>query len=279
MAQRGSSCQKPSNPAGWWLANVRFCLAPARLTSSGNLVKRNTDAILRPEQAAYLDALHQMSVRALAAMAGVHPVSGRDPLLARMEARAAERRYPISDPEVACLLAIVARLARPRLVVELGTNIGYGAIVLARGAGEEARVVTIEYRSDLVEEARGFIAEAGLSERIEVRQGMALAELEAIGEPIDLLYVDCVKEEYPRYLEMAVPKLSPRGIVVADNVLWGGQVARETPATLDTRVEPLDGEKERVEALRAFNLALASRPELLAVVLPLGDGVGLAIRI
>lgn len=60
---------------------------------------------------------------------------------------------------------------------------------------------------------------------------------------------------------------------------WGGQVARETAATLDTRVEPVDGEKERVEALRAFNLALASRPELLAVVVPLGDGVGLAVRI
>jgi predicted O-methyltransferase YrrM len=233
-------------------------------------MKRATDAILRPEQAAYLDALHRTSVSALAAMAGIEPVDGRDPLLVKMEARAAERHYPISDPEVACLLAIVARLARPKLVVELGTNIGYGAIVLARGAGDGSRVVTIEYRSDLVEEARGFIAEAGLSQRIEVRQGMALTELEAIDGPIDLLYVDCVKEEYPRYLEIAAPKLSPRGVVIADNVLWGGQVARETPS---------DGEKERVEALRAFNLALASRSGLCGIVLPLGDGVGLAVRI
>jgi predicted O-methyltransferase YrrM len=233
-------------------------------------MKSATDAILRPEQAAYLDALHRTSVGALAVMAGVQPVAGRDPLLVKMEARAAERHYPISDPEVACLLAIVARLARPRLVVELGTNIGYGAIVLARGAGEGSRVITIEYRSDLVEEARGFIAEAGLSQRIEVRQGMALAELEAMDGPIDLLYVDCVKEEYPRYLEIAAPKLAPRGVVLADNVLWSGQVARETPS---------DSERERVEALRAFNLALVSRPELCGIVLPLGDGVGLAVRI
>jgi predicted O-methyltransferase YrrM len=233
-------------------------------------VKHSSDAILRTEQADYLDALHATSVRALATMAAVSPVDGRDPLLTRMEARAAERGYPISDPEVACLLAILARMARPKLVVEVGTNIGYGAIVLARGAGPGARVVTIEYRSDLVQEARGFIAEAGLSERIEVRPGMAIPELEKIEAPIDLVYVDCVKEEYPRYLEIVAPKLSPRGVVVADNVLWSGHVAHESPP---------DGEKARAEALRAFNLALVSRLDLCGVVLPLGDGVGLAVKI
>jgi predicted O-methyltransferase YrrM len=187
-----------------------------------------------------------------------------------MEARAAERGYPISDPEVACLLAILARLAQPKYVVELGTNIGYGAIVLARAAGERARVVTIEANPDLVEEARGYIREAGLSQRIEVRHGTAIGELERVTDPIDLLYVDCVKEEYPRYLEVAAPKLAPRGLVVADNALWMGQVARATP---DER------ERERAAALRAFNLAVATRPDLCGVVLPLGDGVALAVKI
>jgi predicted O-methyltransferase YrrM len=233
-------------------------------------VKSAVDAILRPEQADYLEGVHATSVAALAALARVAAVEGKDPLLAKMEARAAERSYPISDPEVACFLAIVARLTQPRLVVELGTNIGYGAIVLARGAGEGARVVTVEYRSDLVEEARGYIAEAGLSQRIEVRHGMAIPELEKTQGPIDMLYVDCVKEEYPRYLELALPKLAPRGVIVADNVLWSGHVARETPP---------DSERERVEALRAFNLALVSTPGLLGMVLPLGDGVGFAVRI
>ncbi len=233
-------------------------------------MKSVADAILRPEQAAYLDALNIQSVRALAAMAGVLPVGGRDPLLAKMEARAAERGYPISDPEVACLLAILARVARPRLVVELGTNIGYGAIVLARAAGPEARVVTVEYRSDLVDEARCYIAQAGLSDRIEVRSGMAIQELEKEKGPIDLLYVDCVKEEYVKYLEIAAPKLSERGIIVADNVLWRGQVAREAPAP---------SEKERAQALGAFNLALVGHPNLCGIVLPLGDGVGLAVRV
>jgi len=233
-------------------------------------VKHAPDAILRTEQADYLDALHGTSIRALAAMARVAAVDGRDPLLGRMEARAAERRYPISDPEVACFLAIVARLAQPKLVVELGTNIGYGAIVMARAAGQGARVVTVEYSADLVREASSYIEEAGLSSRIEVRHGLAIAELERLEGPIDMLYVDCVKEEYPRYLEIAVPKLSARGVIVADNVLWRGTVAHE---------EPEENETERATALRAFNMALVSRPELCGVVLPLGDGVGFAVRI
>ncbi|HEY3815632.1 MAG TPA: O-methyltransferase [Polyangiaceae bacterium] len=233
-------------------------------------MKRASDAILRTEQADYLDALHANSAQALAAMARTQAVHGRDPLLAKMEARAADRGYPISDPEVACFLAIVTRLARPALVVEVGTNIGYGSIVMARAAGEGARVVTIEYSADLVAEARGYIDEAGLSKRIEVRHGLALAELEKIEGPIDLLYVDCVKEEYVRYLEIALPKLGPRGVVVADNVLWGGHVAHPSPP---------EKERERGKALGAFNLALVTRPDLCAVVLPLGDGVAFAVKI
>ena len=81
-------------------------------------MKANADAILQPEQAAYLDALEPP----------------RDELLAQMEARAAERKHPISDPEVAAFLAVTAHAIDPKFIVELGTNIGYGAIVLARAA-------------------------------------------------------------------------------------------------------------------------------------------------
>jgi predicted O-methyltransferase YrrM len=233
-------------------------------------VKHSVDAILRTDQADYLEALHGGAVRALAAMAGAGANVEHDPLLVKMQARAAERDYPISDPEVACLLALVARIAQPRLVVELGANIGYGAIVLARAAGPDARVVSIEYRSDLVDEARAYVAEAGLESRIEIRHGLAIPELERIDGPIDLLYIDCVKEEYPRYLEIAVPRLAPRGVVLADNVLWRGLTAHESPP---------EHERERVAALRAFNLALVSHPSLCSVVLPLGDGVGFAVKL
>jgi caffeoyl-CoA O-methyltransferase len=233
-------------------------------------MKAAADAVLRPEQAEYLDSLVRSGVRGLAALAGTRPDQGSDPLLARMEARAAERRYPISDPEVAILLSVLVRIARPKLIVELGTNIGYGAIVMGRAADDGARIITVEANEALVSEARGFIGEAGLSQRVEVRHAKALEELGRITESIDLLYVDCVKEEYPRYLEVGAPKLAPRGLVVADNALWMGQVASAKP---DPR------ERERAEALRAFNLAVVSRSDLCGVVLPLGDGVALAVKV
>ncbi len=119
--------------------------------------------------------------------------------------------------------------------------------------------------------ARAFIDEADLSARIEVRQGAAIAELEKIEEPIDLAYVDCVKEEYPRYLELLVPRLAPRGVIIADNVLWRGLVAKGSAVP--------DHERERTEALRAFNLALVQDPRMRSVVLPLGDGVAYAVRV
>jgi len=216
-------------------------------------MKDSADAIVRPEQAAYLEALE----------------AARDPLLAKMEKLAAERDLPISDPEVASFLAVTARARAPKLVVELGTNIGYGAIVLARAAGPEAKVVTIELSEELCKTARGFIEEAGLSSRIQVVQGAATKELEAIAGPIDMAYVDCVKEEYVRYLELLVPRLAPRGVLVADNVLWRGHVAKPDAA---------GKEATRARALGAFNEALVRHPAMRAVVLALGDGVAYGVK-
>jgi predicted O-methyltransferase YrrM len=218
-------------------------------------VKADATAMLKAEQAAYLEALEPP----------------RDALLARMEALAAERGFPISDPEVAAFMAITTTAREPKLVVELGTNIGYGAIVLARAAGPGAKVITIELAHDHVQTARAFIEEAGLASRIEVRQGAAIAELEKIAGPIDVAYIDCVKEEYPRYLELLVPRLAPRGVIIADNVMWRGFVAKGDAVPHEQR--------ERTEVLRAFNLQLVQHPQLRGTVLPIGDGVGYAVKV
>lgn len=217
-------------------------------------MKDAADAILKPEQASYLEALEP----------------ARDPLLAEMEAYAKDRRQPISDPEVASFLAVTARLSGARSIVEVGTNIGYGAIVLARAAGPDARVVTIESDADTVAVARGFIERAGLSSQIEVRQADALAALAVLDGEIDLVYIDCVKEHYPAYLDLVLPKLSARGAIIADNVLWKGLVAAQD-------VPP--HEVGRVQALRTFNHSIVSDSRIRGVILPLGDGVAYAVRV
>lgn len=213
-------------------------------------MKDRADAILRPEQASYLERL----------------LPPRDALLAEMEAWSAAHGVPSSDPEVGKLLAILARSRGARRILEVGTAIGYGTLCLARGA-PEARVVTIDPDAASRELARGFLARAGVLDRVELVDGEALQVLPRLDGPFDLVYLDALKEEYRRYLDLTLPKLAIGGLVVVDNLLWKGRVA-----------EPPDEKDRDADAIRAFNGYLMIHPQLESVLLPLGDGVGLAVK-
>jgi len=213
-------------------------------------MKDRADAILRREQAAYLDRL----------------LPPREALLAEMEAWSAAHDVPSSDPEVGKLLSILARSRGAKRILEVGTAIGYGTLCLARGA-PEARILTIDPDPERREQARGFLARAGVLERVELIDGEALQVLPRLEGPFDLVYVDALKEEYRRYLDLALPKMALGGLIVVDNVLWKGRVA-----------EPPEERDRDADAIRAFNGYLMIHPQLEAVVLPLGDGVGLAVK-
>src|SRR5262249_24982268 len=107
--------------------------------------------------------------------------------------------------------------------------------------------------------------------KIEIIEAKALVTLPSLRGPFDLAYIDAVKEEYPDYLEQIVPRLRPGGVLIADNVLWKGQVATGRLLSRDQR--------ESTEALKRFNGRLTTHPDLHATVLPVGDGLGYAIKI
>ncbi len=218
-------------------------------------MKHGAATILRPEQERYLDRL----------------LPPRDPLRREMEQVAAERKLPISDPEVGRLLGVLARSIGARRILEIGTSIGYGTLCLARAA-TEARIVSIEADAEILAEARAYLDRAGGLDRRELIHGEALAVLggdSAIEGPFDLVYLDAVKTEYRRYLDLVLPKIRVGGLVVVDNLLWGGQVANFADS---------DEDDPTTEALQSFNGYLMIHPQLEAVVLPLGDGVGLATK-
>jgi caffeoyl-CoA O-methyltransferase len=217
-------------------------------------MRQGAGKILRLEQERYLDRL----------------LPPRDALLREMEAQGASEGIPISDPEVGRLLAILARVTEARRILELGTAIGYGTLCLARAA-PTARVVSIDNDPQRLAVALQFLQRGGVADRVELIEGAALEVLRNLEGPFDLVYVDAVKTEYRRYLDLLLPRLRVGGMVVLDNLLWSGEVA-EPP-------EEVDAEREaQADAMRAFNGYLMMHPQLEAVVLPLGDGVGLATK-
>jgi caffeoyl-CoA O-methyltransferase len=208
--------------------------------------------IVKPPQEAYLERL----------------LPPRDPILREMEEKASRENIPISDPEVGRTLSILARATGARAILEVGTAIGYGTICLARGAAE-ARVITIDKDPERLATARGFLERAGVIDRVELIEGVALEVLHRLEGPLDLVYIDAVKTEYRRYLDLLLPKLRVGGLLICDNLLWGGLVA-DPPED-----EPEDDE---TRALRAFNGYLMMHPQLQSVVLPVGDGLGVATK-
>ena len=218
-------------------------------------MKARLDAIVKSEQAEYLERL-------LPANAG---------LLAEMEAYAEAHRVPIADREVARFLEITARSNGARRALEIGMAIGYSVIHLARGMGEGGLVVTIEPSEEMIAHSEEFVGRAGLREGLRIERGFALDVLPRLaGETFDMLFIDAVKQEYAQYLELSLPMLRVGGVVVVDNLLWGGQVAGEIRSPDQT---------VSTQALREFNQIFVRHPQLLSVVLPVGDGLGYAVKL
>ncbi|MGB8509119.1 MAG: O-methyltransferase [Pyrinomonadaceae bacterium] len=217
-------------------------------------MKARFDAIIRSEQAEYLDRILPVNTG----------------LLEEMETYAAEHRVPIADREVARFLEITARASGARRVLEIGMAIGYSVIHLARALPPDGEVVTIEPDDEMIRLSEGYLTRAGLRERVRIERGRALDVLPNMRETFDILFLDALKEEYGDYLELALPLLRVGGIVIADNLLWGGQVAGEIRSPDQT---------SSTQALREFNLKFIKHPQLLAEVLPVGDGLGYAVKL
>lgn len=217
-------------------------------------MKARLDALLQREQAEYLEALHPPG----------------DALLAEMESFAAERRVPVADREVASFLEITARATRARRALEIGMAIGYSVIHLLRGMPEGGEVVTIEPDDEMIRRAASYFERGGVAARVRVERGFALEVLPRLGGEFDLVYLDAVKEEYAEYLRLSLPLLRTGGVVIADNLLWGGQVAT-SPRVPDQAAS--------TEALRKFNREFVRHPQLRAQVLPVGDGLGYAVKV
>jgi caffeoyl-CoA O-methyltransferase len=189
----------------------------------------------------------------------------RDEILTEIESQAAKRKIPIVGPAVGRILYQLALMINAKTVFELGSAIGYSTIWWARAVGEGGRVIYTDGDRKKADEARGYFDRAGVSKQITLKTGDALELLSEEQQQFDIIFNDVDKEDYPRVFKLILPRLRKGGLFVTDNVLWSGKVAQENS-------EP------STKAILEFNRLLYNSPDLFTTILPIRDGVAVAIK-
>ena len=161
------------------------------------------------------------------------------------------------------LLQALIKLSGARRVLEVGTFTGVGALVMAEALPDDGELITIERDEDHAAIARDHFEKSPLGDRITLIEGDAREEIERLAPPLDLVYIDAWKPDYEHYYEAAVPLLSPRGVIVADNVLLSGRV-----------LDP--GDNDSARGIVAFNERVQADERTHNVLLTVGDGLMLA---
>jgi caffeoyl-CoA O-methyltransferase len=151
-------------------------------------------------------------------------------------------------------------------ILELGTYSGYSSISMASVLPEGGRIDTCEVDETHASVANRYIEEAGFSDRITVHLGPAVETIERLEGEFDFVFIDADKQNYVNYYEAVLPRLSPRGLIAADNTLWSGRVLDESD------------ESEGTVAIRAFNEHVIADPRVVSVMLTVRDGVTLIRR-
>jgi len=190
----------------------------------------------------------------------------RDSVMQEMEAQAAKRDIPIVGPAVGRVLYQYARLINAKKVFELGSAIGYSTLWFARAVGEGGEVFYTDSDPKNADEASGYFRRAGVAERIHIGVGDALEQLALRQREFDIIFNDVDKEYYPRVLDMAANHLRRGGLFITDNVLWSGQVADVNAKDKDTR------------AIQEFNQRLYAMKDFFTTILPLRDGLAVAVK-
>jgi predicted O-methyltransferase YrrM len=174
--------------------------------------------------------------------------------------------------EQGAFFQLLVQLIGARRCLEIGVFTGYSSLAVALALPADGRITACDISEEWTAVARRYWQEAGIADRIDLRLAPALETLDALiaggaTGSYDFAFVDADKAGYAAYHERVLTLLRPGGLAAYDNVLWGGAVADPADTTEDTR------------ALRSFNAALAKDPRIRLSMLPLGDGVTLALKL
>lgn len=194
-----------------------------------------------------------------------------EPLLERIEAEALAARVPIIRKETQSFLKTLLVMHKPRKVLEIGTAVGFSALLMSAYLPEGGHITTIENYEKRIPIARENFRQAGKEREISLIQGDALAVMKELTEAYDFIFMDAAKGQYIHYLPEAVRLLAPGGVLVSDNVLQGGDV-------LESRFAVERRDRTIHSRMREYLYELKHHDQLQTSILPLGDGVALSVR-
>lgn len=158
------------------------------------------------------------------------------------------------------VLSMLSHMIRPKVVLEIGTYLGYSALCLAEGLAEGGKVITLDIQEDTNKVARSFVEKTVYADRIEFLLGNGTDIIPNLNETLDLVFIDADKPNYSNYYDLVFDKVPAGGFIIADNVLWSGKV--------------IEAEKdENTQALFDFSQVILADDRVANVLLPIRDGL------
>ena len=196
-----------------------------------------------------------------------------DELLKRLREETADLEFGRMQiaPDQGQFMAMLVRMLGARQALEIGVFTGYSSLCVARALGEGGNLIACDVSEEWTAVARRFWAEAGVAERIDLRLAPATETLDRLiaegrAGAFDFAFIDADKLNYDAYYERCLTLVRPGGLIVVDNVLWGGSIIDPEDVSADT------------EAIRALNAKIGKDHRVQAVLLSIGDGLTLALK-
>lgn len=161
------------------------------------------------------------------------------------------------------LLSMFSHMIRPKVVLEIGTYLGYSALCFAEGLADGGKVITLDIQEFTNLVARSFVEKSAFADRIEFHLGLATEIIPTLDETFDLVFIDADKPNYSNYYDLVFDKVRSGGFIIADNVLWSGKVLE-------------DEMDENTQALHDYNEKVLADDRVENILLPIRDGLMVA---
>ena len=191
-------------------------------------------------------------------------------ILKDLEKYALDYHVPIVHPEVAQLLKVLLKIKKPNSILEIGTAIGYSAIIMAENTSPNCKITSIERRRDMVEKAIENIGKTPFKDRITILEGEAEEVLLNLNDKYDFIFLDAAKGQYMEFFNRCINLLDRDGIIVSDNVLYKGMVATDKLV--------VRRKKTIVKRLRKYLQYINEIQGYTSCVIPIGDGLAITYK-